>query len=1590
MGRGLALRGRSSRLALLLLLLALLISSTSAFAGHFVDVGTTLNVPTANAAAWGDYDDDGYPDLYMGGYWGVHRAYLLHNNGNGTFTDVTVAMGLHIDAGSWEDNGAAWGDFNNDGAVDLLVVGGGTHLPFLYRNDGDHFTDIGGAGAGFSSKWYAGTGGAWGDYDGDNWLDIFISSDYWTAPSFLYHNNRDGTFTEVTSAAGMDLAPATYATGCTWVDYNNDGLLDLVVSRTQEASGNQQTPLLYHNDGDDTFTDMGVAADMGVSSLQSVAAGDYDNDGFFDLYFGGNQNRATLFEHNNEDGSFTNIYDTAMSVGAQALGVAWGDYDNDGLLDLAQGNGELPTYNEPYPSDPFLFHNDGSGTFNQVAADEGITAVRKFRATAWSDFNRDGHLDLLMAAADSYSCLYQNTGAAGDGNWIRVRALTSASGDATDGSPVRDALGARVDVNLDNDLSFPPGRTVARVIDGGSGFMSQNEPIGQFGLGTATTVAVRVAFPNHHIVTQSGIAANQQIEIRDVQQGIGAIQGTVTDARNSNPVIGGSVTCTYLTAITDVSGNYRIPVVPAGSYSVTASGVGFASLTMDNVVVPSGSAVTVNFALSLPPGTIEGAVNDARTGFPIAGATVTCSGHTVTTGADGAYSFTLVAGSYTVVASAPGYQTGTVQNVTVTPAQVTTLNVSLTQIPGSISGQVTDALSQAAVAGAVVSCEGVSATSDASGQYLLSVPPAAGLLVTATAAGFHAASITGVNVTSGQTTALNIALDPLLGAISGTVVDDATRLPLLGVTVTGGGVSATTDFRGAYGLADVRIGTYTVHAALSGYSEGTVNGVVVADGATATADLALTATVFGSIGGKVTDAANGAGIQHATVSCGALSATTAADGSYAITGVPAGEGYRVGASAGGYEWGTAAGVSVVTGLTSTQNFALTQLPFTPGAEFQEITGLNLPISVGLGWGDYDGDGYPDLFVGGYNQGTEFPQHGPVLYHNNQDLTFTDVGQSLGLPSDPVEQDGIAWGDYDNDGDLDVLVGSGGGYPMLYRRDPTQFIELGQSAGFHVSFSAGRGTNWCDYNGDNLLEAFCSNIFGPGYLMRNNGDGTFAEVSVASGLTPCDSAQSASWGDYNNDGWPDLVLARLAKPTLLFCNNGDGTFTDVSDASGMSAYVDAYSAVWGDYDNDGWLDCYVTSGNYTEPQLRRDALFHNNRDGTFTDVSNSAGLAGDAANGTGAAWADYDNDGYLDVSVGNLGQPSFLYRNNGDGVFTDVAGSAGVAGPYYTGGAVAWADIDLDGRLDLVASVGDADSHLFHNITAPANWLRVRAVTNAVGDATDTSKPIRDAIGARVEVNVDNDPNFPPGHTLTRMIDGGSGFCGQNEQIAQFGIPAAGPMAVRVRFPDGTVVIHYGIEVNQTLLVEDVAAALAEDKFTDAGYDNWAYAEIEACVAAGIVKGSGGSYFPTNPVTRDQLAVYIARAMNGGDPTGSDTLPFVDITNPWANVYIAYCIDHGVVKGFDATHYGPTLQVDRGSMAVFVARAEGWVSINDPMDTAPELFADVPAGYWSGTAVKACVDHGVVNGYDATHYQPTWIVSRDQMAVFVTRAFQLPT
>ena len=228
----------------------------------------------------------------------------------------------------------------------------------------------------------------------------------------------------------------------------------------------------------------------------------------------------------------------------------------------------------------------------------------------------------------------------------------------------------------------------------------------------------------------------------------------------------------------------------------------------------------------------------------------------------------------------------------------------------------------------------------------------------------------------------------------------------------------------------------------------------------------------------------------------------------------------------------------------------------------------------------------------------------------------------------------------------------------------------------------------DYDNDGFYDLFIPDGVSS-RLLRNRGDGTFEDVTERAGLGGLDGVSAAVFADYDNDGWKDLFVSRTFRPNQLFHNNGDGTFTDVTARSGLGEDCCTTVASWGDYDNDGWLDLYV--GRYLDPRERipttfyarngePNRLYHNNGDGTFTDVTEQAGV-GDTGLCLGSAWGDYDGDGHPDLFVVNDFGRSTLYHNNGDGTFEDVTVAAGALA-YGAGMSASFGDYDNDGLLDL--------------------------------------------------------------------------------------------------------------------------------------------------------------------------------------------------------------------------------------------------------------------------------------------------------------------
>jgi hypothetical protein len=254
----------------------------------------------------------------------------------------------------------------------------------------------------------------------------------------------------------------------------------------------------------------------------------------------------------------------------------------------------------------------------------------------------------------------------------------------------------------------------------------------------------------------------------------------------------------------------------------------------------------------------------------------------------------------------------------------------------------------------------------------------------------------------------------------------------------------------------------------------------------------------------------------------------------------------------------------------------------------------------------------------------------------------------------------------------------------WEKPTVEFEDIAARIGLDKT-SGGRGIAIFDYNNDGLLDVVVAGASAGCSLYRNNGDGTFTDVSVGCGLDEAINGFGITVGDYNNDGYPDVFVTRLGfygGEGELWRNNGDGTFTNVSREAGVNCWGPVFSAAWVDYDRDGFLDLFVTSNLGGLFDRKTDyRLFHNNGDGTFTNVADTAGISSIWPT-IGCSWGDYNNDGYPDLFLSNgVGRPQ-LFRNNGDGTFTDVSTEAGFD-QFALASCAFWCDIDDDGWLDVV-------------------------------------------------------------------------------------------------------------------------------------------------------------------------------------------------------------------------------------------------------------------------------------------------------------------
>jgi hypothetical protein len=534
------------------------------FDAHLVDVSSAagLSAPTIYGGvenkkyilestgcgcAFIDYDNDGWMDLFLlsgtrleGAPAGATNR-LYKNNRDGTFTDVTEKAGLG--AAGWA-SAVCVGDFNNDGFEDLFCTGFGQNT--LYRNNGDGtFTDVTKAAGLLSAEPRWGAGCSFLDYNRDGHLDLFVSNYvrfsfehapvpgentncHWkgipvecgprgmpTGRHFLYRNNGDGTFTDVSEQAGIAKATPGYGMTVVAADLDEDGWPDIYVACDSTPS------LLFMNNHDGTFREEGVlrgvalSEDGGEQAGMGVGIGDYDLDGHLDLFKTHFADDANGLYRNDGSGNFDDVTRTS-GIGVETRYVCWGagivDLDNDGHPDVFMVTGnvypeverKLPQY--PNKSPRAVFRNLGNGTFEELMETAGPAVVEAHcsRGCAFGDFDNDGDVDVLVVNLNEPPSLLRND-LTGKQNWIKVKLEGVKSN--------RSAIGARV-------LARYGGKTQAQAVVSQSSFYSCNDPRLHFGLGSSTSVDLDVYWPNGLHESFKQIPANQLITFRE---GVGTV-----------------------------------------------------------------------------------------------------------------------------------------------------------------------------------------------------------------------------------------------------------------------------------------------------------------------------------------------------------------------------------------------------------------------------------------------------------------------------------------------------------------------------------------------------------------------------------------------------------------------------------------------------------------------------------------------------------------------------------------------------------------------------------------------------------------------------------------------------------------------------------------------------------------------------------------------------------------------------------------------------------------------------------------------------------------------------------------------------------
>lgn len=462
------------------------------------------------------------------------------------------------------------------------------------------------------------------------------------------------------------------------------------------------------------------------------------------------------------------------------------------------------------------------------------------------------------------------------------------------------------------------------------------------------------------------------------------------------------------------------------------------------------------------------------------------------------------------------------------------------------------------------------------------------------------------------------------------------------------------------------------------------------------------------------------------------------------------------------------------------------------------------IGGGVAFGDYDNDGQDDLIIA-TGQGQ------PLQLFHNEDGQFQAIGSGQSGLQNNAEVKSVLWGDYDNDGDEDLFVANFGTPNQLFQNNANgTFTDMSASAGFTYSYQS-TAAAWVDYNNDGFLDLYVTNYGGingagdePNVLYHNEGGGEFTDVTVQAGLVGGIEKKplAVAFFDHNNDGWQDVYIANdKEQGNLFYENNGDGTFSDITVSSGTGYIMDAMGIAILDYNRDGNLDFYVTNG------VQGNVLGRNNGDGTFTDVAPQLGVVVNREC-WGTNTADFNNDGYDDLFVAvadGVVREDVLFLGEAGG-FRNITAAAGLADNSLGYGS-AVGDYNRDGRVDIFVSnrqfAGGKKSFLYQNRLDSGNWLRIKLIG---------AQSNRSAIGARVTVTAS-------AGDMIQEIRGGSSYLSQNSRLLTFGLGEDYQAnQIVVDWPSGLRTTLSDVAAGQQLEIDESMTAISDGDPVTEGFE----------------------------------------------------------------------------------------------------------------------------------------------------------------------------